>query len=159
MIKNSFQKFYNKQKNKSNLSLFVSANEIAKTINKNFKNPILEIDSLEKIRWISMNISSYNDNLLSSDINIFYDQKSKDNKKEIWNFQLDTTNANNINIVYNFFTKEYDILVQDSENIIYLIDNNGNLKWKKSIEEKIIGKISYLDYYKNNKYQFLLIQQ
>ena len=58
--KNSFQKFYNKQKNKSNLSLFVSANEIAKTINKNFKNPILEIDSLEKIRWISMNISSYN---------------------------------------------------------------------------------------------------
>ena len=46
-------------------------------------------------------------------------------------------------------------MVQDSENIIYLIDNNGNLKWKKSIEEKIIGKISYLDYYKNNKYQFL----
>ena len=153
--KNSFQKFYNKQKNKSNLSLFVSANEIAKTINKNFKNPILEMDSLEKIRWISMNISSYNNNLLSSDINIFYDQNSKDNKKEIWNFQLDTTNGNNINIVYNFFTKEYDILVQDSENIIYLIDNNGNLKWKKSIEEKIIGKISYLDYYKNNKYQFL----
>ena len=153
--KSSFQKFYNKQKNKSNLSLFVSANEIAKTINKNFKNPILEMDSLEKIRWISMNISSYNNNLLSSDINIFYDQNSKDNKKEIWNFQLDTTNGNNINIVYNFFTKEYDILVQDSENIIYLIDNNGNLKWKKSIEEKIIGKISYLDYYKNNKYQFL----
>ena len=46
-------------------------------------------------------------------------------------------------------------MVQDSENIIYLIDNNGNLKWKKPIEEKIIGKISYLDYYKNNKYQFL----
>ena len=102
-----------------------------------------------------MNISRYNNNLLSSDIIIFYDQNSKDNKKEIWNFQLDTTNGNNINIVYNFFTKEYDILVQDSDNIIYMIDNNGNLKWKKSIEEKIIGKISYLDYYKNNKYQFL----
>ena len=98
-----------------------------------------------------MNISSYNNNLLSSDINIFYDKNSKDNKKEIWNFQLDTTNGNNINIVYNFFTKEYDILVQDSENIIYLIDNNGNLKWKKSIEEKIIGKISYLDYYKKQQ--------
>ena len=52
-----------------------------------------------------MNISSYNNNLLSSDINLFYDQNSKDNKKEIWNFQLDTTNGNNINIVYNFLQK------------------------------------------------------
>ncbi|MDC3130553.1 hypothetical protein OA870_04940, partial [Bacteroidota bacterium] len=103
--KSNFQKLYNKQKNKSNLSLFVSASEVAKAINKNFKTHMLEMDSLEKICWLSMNISSYNNNLISSDINIFYDQNSKDNKKEIWNFQLDTTNGNNINIVYNFFHK------------------------------------------------------
>ena len=49
----------------------------------------------------------------------------------------------------------FNIIFNSNIDIIYLIDNNGNLKWKKSIEEKIIGKISYLDYYKNNKYQII----
>ena len=53
----------------------------------------------------------------------------------------------------NHRTKGYDISFQDDKNILYLYSDSGKLFWKKQLNEKIIGKISQVDLYKNKRFQ------
>ena len=51
--------------------------------------------------------------------------------------------------------KNFDILVQDSTNIIYYLDPEQNTRWTLNPEEAILGNIYPVDYYKNGKIQYL----
>ena len=53
----------------------------------------------------------------------------------------------------NHRNKGMDIVVQDTENVLYLFSNTGKLFWKKQLSGKIIGKIHQVDLYKNNRWQ------
>ena len=53
----------------------------------------------------------------------------------------------------NHRTKRYDISFQDDKNTLYLYSDTGKLFWKKQLNEKIIGKISQVDLYKNRRLQ------
>ena len=53
----------------------------------------------------------------------------------------------------NHTNNQYDFIFQDSENYLYYYSNNGNLYWKKKIDEKIIGQIKQIDTYKNGRLQ------
>ena len=53
----------------------------------------------------------------------------------------------------NHRNKGMDVVVQDSENVLYLFSNTGKLYWKKQLSGKIIGKIREVDLYKNNRWQ------
>ena len=46
-----------------------------------------------------------------------------------------------------------DVVVQDSDNVVYLFSNTGKLYWKKQLSAKIIGEIQQVDLYKNNRWQ------
>ena len=48
-----------------------------------------------------------------------------------------------------------DIIVQDQENTIYLISAGGKVKWSRNLEGKILGGISQIDSYQNNKFQMV----
>ena len=53
----------------------------------------------------------------------------------------------------NHRNKGMDVVVQDTENVLYLFSNRGKLFWKKQLSGKIIGKIHQVDLYKNNRWQ------
>ncbi|MCC1483937.1 ribonuclease HII [Winogradskyella immobilis] len=55
--------------------------------------------------------------------------------------------------VKNHITKAQDIVVQDVNNILYQISNNGNILWKKQLQGKILGDIQQIDIYKNGRLQ------
>lgn len=55
--------------------------------------------------------------------------------------------------VINHQTKQKEIVVQDSENILYLISNTGKILWSKKLEGQILGEISQVDLYKNGRLQ------
>ena len=55
----------------------------------------------------------------------------------------------------NHRTGTKDIVVVDSSNIFYFIGANGKIKWTKTLTSPIIGGISQIDAYKNNKYQMV----
>jgi hypothetical protein len=55
--------------------------------------------------------------------------------------------------VKNHITKAYDIIVQDVNNVLYLISNNGNTLWKKQLQGKILGDVEQVDVYKNGRLQ------
>ncbi len=58
-------------------------------------------------------------------------------------------------IVRNHHNKKFEVLMQDSLNMLYQISNEGDIAWADSINDKIVSKIHQIDYYKNAKLQYL----
>lgn len=58
-------------------------------------------------------------------------------------------------IVKNHINSNFEVLVQDSLNILYQISSEGDIIWEKSIQDKIVSEIHQIDYYKNSKLQYL----
>ncbi|MEP5254726.1 MAG: ribonuclease HII [Winogradskyella arenosi] len=56
-------------------------------------------------------------------------------------------------VVKNHITKAHDIVAQDTNNILYLISNTGNILWKKQLQGQILGAIEQIDMYKNGRLQ------
>jgi hypothetical protein len=44
---------------------------------------------------------------------------------------------------------QYAYLIQDKRNHLYLIDENGDERWRKSLKGPIIGEIAVINYYRN----------
>lgn len=72
---------------------------------------------------------------------------------EAFNITLDAPLANTPQFVKNHSTKQKDIVVQDTNNVLYLISNTGKIIWNKTLEAPIIGDISQIDMYKNGRLQ------
>ncbi len=72
---------------------------------------------------------------------------------EVLNIKLDANLLNNPQFVTNHRTKGKEIVVQDINNKLYLISNNGNVLWKKQIDGPILGRIEQIDIYKNGRLQ------
>ena len=58
-------------------------------------------------------------------------------------------------IVKNHINQNEEIIVQDINNILYLIDSSGKIAWSKQIDEKILNKIFQVDSYKNGRLQYV----
>ncbi|MDR2938220.1 MAG: hypothetical protein LBU92_04690, partial [Prevotellaceae bacterium] len=58
-------------------------------------------------------------------------------------------------VVKNHKSGQKEIFVQDKNNTLYLIDNQGVMLWKKQIDEPIMGRVQQVDFYRNNKLQLL----
>jgi hypothetical protein len=58
-------------------------------------------------------------------------------------------------IVRNHVDKSREILAQDVNKQLYLINNQGKILWKKPLKKNIVSNIKQIDYFKNNKLQYL----
>lgn len=81
---------------------------------------------------------------------------AKENKigtTEMFKTQLDSDIHLNPQFFTNHRTNRKDIVVQDQDNVLYLITNKGTIIWRKALESPIQGKIHEVDIYRNGKYQ------
>ncbi|MDB2463054.1 ribonuclease HII, partial [Algibacter sp.] len=69
------------------------------------------------------------------------------------NIKLDKAILNTPHFVKNHITKQKEIVVQDVNNNLYLISNQGKTLWKKQLQGPILGKIEQIDIYKNGRLQ------
>ncbi|NJN28384.1 MAG: hypothetical protein HC819_21630 [Cyclobacteriaceae bacterium] len=58
-------------------------------------------------------------------------------------------------IVKNHNNNKFEVLVQDSLNILYQISNEGEILWGDSLRQRIVSNIDQVDYFKNSKLQYL----
>ncbi|MGK7396793.1 MAG: hypothetical protein ACNS62_19610 [Candidatus Cyclobacteriaceae bacterium M3_2C_046] len=58
-------------------------------------------------------------------------------------------------IVRNQVDRSFEVMLQDSTSNIYLIDKNGQILWKYYAGEAMIGEVYQIDFYNNNKLQYL----
>ena len=82
------------------------------------------------------------------------EQKVKNSITTVFTSQLDTDLRSVPQFTINHRTKMGELIVQDLDNVLYLISNNGNVLWKKQLEGALQGKVHQVDLYKNGKLQF-----
>lgn len=75
--------------------------------------------------------------------------------RTIWQSRLDSTIIGKPALVDNHNTGEKEILVQDKHNNLYLINNMGRVLWKRPLEGPVLSEFYQIDFYKNNKLQYL----
>ncbi|MFI5219856.1 MAG: DUF3352 domain-containing protein [Bacteroidia bacterium] len=94
--------------------------------------------------------------VLNSDILMQYDSKSKtDETTLLWSAAVDATVSMKPNVIKDAASNGWFIIVQDNDNNLYLLDNAGNIIWKKVLSEKVLSNFYTIDLYKNNETQIL----
>jgi len=73
----------------------------------------------------------------------------------IWQLNLDTLSSVTPEVVINHKTKEKEIILSDEKGNVYLVDANGNQLWKVNVNGKVLSEIYQVDFYKNDKLQYL----
>ncbi|MBL7930783.1 MAG: hypothetical protein JNL60_02720 [Bacteroidia bacterium] len=82
-------------------------------------------------------------------------EKRTKQQNVLWTLQLDTISRQTAAGFVNHVNGENEILIQDENNVLYLINAKGTVVWKKKLNEKILSEIYVVDIYKKNKYQML----
>ncbi len=72
-----------------------------------------------------------------------------------WSINLDNPINRSIEKVWNHHSEEWELLIQDEGNIVYLLTTGGDIKWTKQLDEQILGKVHQVDLYKNKRLQMM----
>ena len=101
-------------------------------------------------------------NNLASINGIISDYKDDSKNSEI-ELKFETSISNEIIlgplIVKNHTNNKNEVFIQDSENIIYLINDNGQIEWTKKINDRVIDEVNQIDSYKNGRLQYVFATQ
>lgn len=130
----------------------VNSNTLGKLLNRNLNDSLnFKLDQYQTsgIQFI------YDSNFAHVNVVI---QKAKkrvyeNSISESSSIKLDADLLNKPQLVSNHITKEKDIVVQDINNNLYLISNNGKILWKKQLQGAVLGDIQQIDMYKNGRLQ------
>ncbi len=97
--------------------------------------------------------------LFYNNLYLRFNATGKQDSKALWELVLDTTLSSPAHYVHNHITGTDDIILQDDAYTLYHISNQGEIQWKKPLEEKITGLIRQIDYFGNGKLQLLFCTQ
>ena len=97
--------------------------------------------------------------MVYNDIYLKYDPDYTDKPRTAWELLLDTNILFKPVLFRNHNTGKKEIFIQDKSNKVYLINYAGMKLFEKKLDEPIISEIYQIDYYKNNKLQYLFNTQ
>ncbi len=112
-------------------------------------------DQLNNFRWAGLQMSVDGDKAFTS----FYAKHSIVQKEKVsrqWSTQLESEAASVPQFLKNYVNKKYDIAIQDKDYRLYLLDYNGKILWTKMLDGPIMGNITQVDLFKNNKLQMVV---
>lgn len=110
---------------------------------------------LNRFETFSWQMTNNGKNMFYNNFFLGYNSSGKQNSDALWEITLDTTFDFTPSFVKNHVTNTYDIFVQDDNYSAYLINNKGEMMWKKELEEKISGEVKQIDYFNNGKLQLI----
>ena len=111
--------------------------------------------SIYKLGNFGYQINKTNNRLYNNIVIKHSDNNLIEKTQTVWESRLDTLVAIKPSIVINHDNNSKEILVQDKQNVLYLLSDSGREIWKVKLDESIISKIYQIDFYKNNKLQYL----
>ncbi|GAO28279.1 DUF3352 domain-containing protein [Geofilum rubicundum] len=124
-------------------------------INREAINPTREQNkALGNFYGVGLQLSASSD-LIYTSIHASHAPHRDKEPRTIWQSRLDSTITTKPALVDNHETGEKEILVQDHKHNLYLINHMGRILWKRALDGPILSEITQIDYYKNNKLQYL----
>ena len=129
--------------------LELAQKELNETLLPNFKKTK---ELLKPINWVVANISQKNE-AAYSELVLIHQTKETPSAKQYWGLDLDKPAITTPQLVKNHRNGENEVVVQDEAFNLYLINATGNVLWKHPLDGPILGEITQVDLYKNNKLQ------
>lgn len=111
-------------------------------------------EGLNNLKWAAFQMDVKKD-LAYINFYLLNEAKVEEEVSREWNTVLEAPAAMAPQFVLNHNNRKYDILVQDKNHLLYLLDRNGKILWKKQLDGKILGSSRQVDLYKNNKLQLV----
>ena len=155
---------FNLQKNnfnaRSNITVYINpaaALPISSTIfNKTLAEQIFENDQLRKFKSVGWQISSTGD-MLYNNIFATHNTEIKSKPQTVWQSHIES----NFNFKPKFVSNHTDplnkeVVLQDQNNVFYLINHIGRVLWQIQLDGPILGEIHQIDLFRNGKLQYLL---
>ncbi len=143
----------------SNMYLYVNTSNILDIMKAFLKEELQatlksEFEYYQKLTPLGLQLTPYKD-LFVINGQIKYNPKGKQATSVLWKADLQSPAAIPPTFVKNHVTGDLEVLIQDEDNLLYLINRNGEILWTKQIERRIISAISQIDYYKNTYLQYV----
>jgi hypothetical protein len=110
--------------------------------------------SLNKIQAVGYQLASSNGMIYNS-LSIRFKEVVREESNTEWETLLDTIAGIKPFFFTNHITGAKEIFIQDIKNNSYLINAAGRILWKVPLNERIVGNIYMIDYFRNGKYQLL----
>ena len=155
-----FQNFIKQIPSKSNILYYTNSNfnsfSQLSSINEKYADTYKSnINFFNKIQHLCIQFSYEKTNFFQTHINILYNKDLSSKGLSAWETELKNNITTKPLFFKNHYTYEREIFVQDKDNIIYLLDKNGLILWKKQLKEQIVGDIFMVDLYNNSKFQII----
>ena len=132
------------------------------TTNQENKFDFFQLDSTDAVLDLYKIFQLKEGNNLASINGIISNYKDDSKNSEI-ELKFETSISNEIIlgplIVKNHTNNKNEVFIQDSENIIYLINDNGQIEWTKKINDRVIDEVKQIDSYKNGRLQYVFATQ
>lgn len=109
-------------------------------------------EGLSRIAWGALQFKVDGD-VSYSNIYIRHQEEYVAEAKQLWAVQLSGEVIGQPQLVLNHYTRKNEIVVQDASNALYLIDHGGEILWKRELDGPILGKVTQVDLYRNDKLQ------
>ena len=98
---------------------------------------------------------SYINNMYYTNAYLKYNPDYREENPTNWEVDVDANITGKPCFIRNHKNGKLNIIVFDELNNMYLIDHQGFIKWKKPLHEAPQSDLFTIDYYKNQKYQYL----
>ncbi|MCU4163132.1 hypothetical protein [Carboxylicivirga caseinilyticus] len=153
------QEFLDNFSSKDNLFVFAKAGALPQTT-EHFLKPLWTDINRTQSEYLSNFYAiggqfSETGNMIYSTVFLQYLPDKISEPETIWQSLLDTLAITKPTLVLNHYSNEKEVIIQDANYNLYLMNNNGRMLWKKPLEEPILGEITQIDYYRNNKLQYI----
>lgn len=145
---------------KLSLYLWIAPGQALPFFQHDFKGGIFEIlesqvESLRKIESLGWQLGAEN-GMIYNEARLKYNAVPRDKPITVWRSHLDKTIRLKPQFVINRNDKEnWEAIVQDIDNKLYLINTEGHILWKIKIPEPILGEIFQVTYSRDKKPQYL----
>lgn len=110
--------------------------------------------TLGDVNWVVASVKQKGE-LAYSELIFLHQTKTTASAKQYWAVDLDQPAIGQPQLVKNHYTKQNEVLIQDEAHNLYLIDPTGKVLWKRGLDGAILGKVTQVDLYKNNKLQLV----
>lgn len=156
----NFNKYLNSSDDKANLfyysNYYFSSSKNIDVLNSAYKDIYKKnINFFNKIQYLTIQFSYQKNNLYTTNVSAFFNNELSSKGLNVWETELKDNIITKPFFFMNHYSFEREVFVQDKQNIIYLLDKNGNILWKKQLNEAIVGDIYMVDLYNNKKFQLM----
>ncbi len=155
----NYQDFSDNISETSNVYFYVNSRNSIPVISHYLSKEISQVleqnkSIFENFHAFAIQFSNLN-NMFYTNMYIKYNPGYMKENMAVWKTMLEAEVVKKPYLLKDHTDNTYNIIVIDKDNRIYLVDNNGNILWKKTLAANVISDVYPVDYYKNRKIQYL----